>query len=142
VPVQQGNELLGRRELVDRDRHHVVADVVDGGFIKVIANPGPMRQQVLDRHVVGDQGQVFTEPRAGRRAELERSTLHETHHRQCGQALRSTRGREQRLDRVGDAVRSIGEPIRLAQLDVARAVDADHPGESAALGFSVDRVLK
>jgi hypothetical protein len=61
VPVQHRQELLGRRELVHRDRHQVVSDVVDGILVEVVADPGPVCQQLLDRHVVGDQGQVCAE---------------------------------------------------------------------------------
>ena len=95
VPVQDRQVLLGRRELVHRHRHHVVGDVADGGLVEVVADPGAVRQQVLDRHVVGDQGQVLAEQRAGRGAELERPALDQAHHRQRGQALGSARGGEQ-----------------------------------------------
>jgi hypothetical protein len=61
VSVEHRQVLLGRRELVHGNRHDVVADVATSVLVKVIADPGPMRHQLLDRHVVGDQGQVLAQ---------------------------------------------------------------------------------
>jgi hypothetical protein len=42
VTVEEGHELLGRRQLVHPYRHQVVADVVDRLLIEVVADPGTM----------------------------------------------------------------------------------------------------
>ena len=68
---------------------------------------------MLDRDVVGDQRQVVAEQRPGGRGELERPLLDEAHHRERGQALRPAGDREPGLDRVGDPVAAVGEPVGL-----------------------------
>ena len=114
VPVQHRQVLLGRRQLVHRHRHHVVGDVADGVLVEVVADPGTVGQQVLDGDVVGDQGQVVAEQRAGGGVEPERPALDQGHDRQRGEALGCARGGEQRVDRVEDPVRPIGEPVGAA----------------------------
>ena len=79
-----------------------------------------MGQQVLDRHVVGDQRQVVAEQRPGGACRARASRARRGHHHQRGQALGAARGRELGLDRVGDPVRPVGEPVRRADLGLAR----------------------
>ena len=113
----------------------------EGVLVEVVADPGPVGQQVFDRHVVGDEGQVVAEQRARGRVEREGPSLDQGHDRQCRQALGAARGRELGLDRVGDGVGAVGEPVCRAELGLARAVEADHPGEPGALRRFVHRDL-
>jgi len=53
--------VIGGREVLDRDRHEVVADRLDRFLVEVVTDPGPVSQEVLDGHVVGDLGEPVTE---------------------------------------------------------------------------------
>jgi hypothetical protein len=142
VPGEHRQELPGCHQLVHRHRHHVAVHVADGVLVEVVTDPRPVRQQVLDRHVVGYQGQVLPEQRAGGRTQLERRALDQAHHGQGREALRPARDGELGLHLVGGPVRPVGAPVGRAELDLARAVDLDHAAEPGALRGRVQRVLK
>jgi hypothetical protein len=59
VAVEHREVLVGGRELVHRDRHLIVRGLEARLFVQVVADAGPMRQQVLYRHVVADERQVL-----------------------------------------------------------------------------------
>ena len=61
MAVEHREIVLGDRELVDGDGHDVVGDLVAVALVEVVADPRPVREQMLDRHVVGDQRQVAAE---------------------------------------------------------------------------------
>ncbi len=63
--------LLGRRELVHGDRHHIVGDLVMCFLVEVVTDARPMRQQVFDRHIVADEREIAAEPRTSRCREIE-----------------------------------------------------------------------
>ena len=65
-PVEHGEELLGRRELLHRHRHHVVAQLALLVLVEVVADPRPVGQELLDGHPVVDEREVGAEHRAGR----------------------------------------------------------------------------
>ncbi len=44
IAVEDGEELLGRRELVHRDRHDVVGDLAGRVLVEVVADAGAMRR--------------------------------------------------------------------------------------------------
>ena len=142
VAAEHREELLGRRELVDGNRHHVVGDVVDRVLVEVVADARSVRQQVFDRHVVADEREVPAEHRTRRGGEIERAVLDQADHRERRQALRAARDREPGVDRVGDLVAAIGQSVRLRELDVAGAVDAHDAGEPGARGDLIDRLLQ
>ena len=55
VPGERGKVLLGGRQLVHRHRHQVIAEVEVALLVEIVANAGAVREQLLDRDVVGDQ---------------------------------------------------------------------------------------
>jgi len=97
---------------------------------------------VFERDVVGDQGQVFPEHRAGGRGELEGAVLDQAHHGERSESLRGARRREQGLDGVGDGVGPVGEAIGLGELHLVTTVDAHHTGERGARRRRIDRVFQ
>ena len=142
MSVEDADVLLGGRKLVHRDRHHIVVLVIQIVLVEVVADPGPVRQQVLDRHDLGDQGQVRVEQRAGGRVELQGPPLHQSHDDQGRQALRPARGREEGLHGVEDPMGTVSKPVGTGDLGLTRAVDADHAGEPGVRRRLVHRVLK
>src|SRR5207245_10988549 len=60
-PVERGEVLLGGPQLVHRDPRYVILDLVAGVFVEIVANPGPMREQVLDGHLVVDEREIASE---------------------------------------------------------------------------------
>ncbi len=109
-------------------------------LVEVVADPGAMREQVLDRHGVADERQVVAEERPRRRRELQRRVLDEAHHRERRQALRGARGPEPGVDRVLDPGGAIREPVRLSELRLAAAIDADDAREVLLRGDSFDEI--
>ena len=52
MPAEHGQVGLGAGELVRRHREHVVGDLVPVLLIEVVADAGPVRQQMLARSVL------------------------------------------------------------------------------------------
>lgn len=61
MAVEHRQVLLGRRELVDGDRHQVLLEILLDVLVQVVADAGPMGEQVLHRDVVADQGEVASQ---------------------------------------------------------------------------------
>jgi hypothetical protein len=64
VPVEHREIVLGRRQLVDGDRHDVVGDLAAVALVEVVPDPRPVAQQMLDGDVVADHRKVRAEDRA------------------------------------------------------------------------------
>jgi hypothetical protein len=137
VAAERRQVVLRGDESVHGHRHEVVVDLEVGVLVKVVADARPIRQQVLDRHAIVDQGKVVAQDRTRGRRERERPVLDQAHHGERRQALRAARDRELRFDGVGDPVAAIGEPVGLRELDVARAIDTHDTRERCLLGQGV-----
>ena len=107
---------------------------VSSVLVEVVADPGAVREEVLDRDLVGDQRQVVAEQRAGGRRHREDAVLDQARDRQRRQPLDAARDRELRLQRVRNLVSSMREPVRLGEDGLSVEVDADHPGEVRLAG--------
>src|SRR5207247_1479122 len=79
VPVEYDHVVLGRGELVYRDRHAVPVRVELDALVEIVADARPVREQVLDRHLVVDERKVATENRAGGGRELEQPVFDQAH---------------------------------------------------------------
>ena len=88
-------------------------------LVEVVADPGAVREEVLDRDLVGDQRQVVAEQRAGGRRQREDAVLDQARDRQRRQPLDAARDRELRLERVRNLVSSMREPVRLGEDSVS-----------------------
>ena len=113
MPAEHGEVLLGRRELVHRDRHQVVVHVEVHVLVEVVADAGAVGEQLLDGHVVVDQREVLAEQRASGRREVERAVLDEAHDRERGEALRPARDPESGVDLFGIPWPRCGEAVGL-----------------------------
>ena len=60
-PVERGEVLLGGPQLVHRDPRYVILDLVAGVFVEIVADPGPMREQLLDGYLVVDEREIASE---------------------------------------------------------------------------------
>jgi hypothetical protein len=113
-----------------------VADLVAGFLIQVIADARPVRQQLLDRHLVTDQRQVAAQHRPGGGGQVQLARFDEAHHREGGQSFAAAGDRELGIDRGGEgrpgrsgcqctpAARSFPSPRGEAQLSkIGRTTD-------------------
>ena len=141
VAVEDLEVRLDPVEPVHGDRQDVFGDRTVDLLVEEVADPRPVREQLLDRHGVVDQWQVRAEDRARGRREVERALLDERHDGQRGQALGAARDREPRLDGVRDPVGAVGEPVR-ARDPIAVAIDADDAGETRLRRDAIDRSLE
>ena len=73
-----------RRRGIDGRLGQDVVVHVELGFIEVVADAGPVAEQVPDRDVVGDERQVAAEERARRGVERQRPVDDEAHHGERG----------------------------------------------------------
>ena len=110
------------------------------GLVEVVADPGPVRQQVLDRHGVVDEGQVVAEQLARPGVEGEHAVLDEAHHGQRGEPLGAAGHPHAGVGGEPDAVGAVGEAVRVHERLLAGPVDPDDPGEPVRLGHLPDRV--
>jgi hypothetical protein len=142
VPVQHGEVVRGRRQAVHGNGHYVVGHRLDGVLVEVVTDSRAVGQEVLDRHVVVDQRKVLAQHRASCRVEVESAVLDEAHHTQGGEAFRSAREAEPRLNRIGDAIAPVRPTVCLGELHPAAPVDANHTGEPCRSRDTVNRALK
>ena len=142
VPVEHGQILLGRRELVHGNRHQVVRDLVIGVLVQVVADARAVRQQVLDGDVVADERKISAEHRACRRRELERAVLDEARDCYGSQSLGGARSCELGVDRVRDPETAMRKPIRLCKLDLTVTIDAYDAREVVRRGDRIDLDLQ
>ena len=123
VPAENREVLLGCPQLVNRYGHHVVVDREVGLFVEVVADARPVREQLLDGHVVGDQRKIASEYRTRRCFEAQKTLLDQTHDRECGQPFHTTRNREPGLVRDGHGVGAVRKPVRTRERDLVSDVD-------------------
>ena len=88
MTVEHGEVLLGRGELVDGNRQHVIAEILMLVLVEVVADAGTVREEMLDRHVLGDQREIRSEHGPSGCRQLENALLDQAHDRQRGQGLR------------------------------------------------------
>jgi len=69
VPIEDGQKVLGRDQLLHRHRQDVVGDLQVAVLVEVVADAGSVAEQVFDRHRIVDQWEVSAEQRAGGRVE-------------------------------------------------------------------------
>jgi hypothetical protein len=142
VALQNREVLLGRRELVHRNREHVLVRVVVQFFVEVVADSRAVREQVFDRHVISNEREIASEHRPRRRRQAERSLVDQADDRERREPFRSARDRELRLRRVRDLVRAMRESVGAREFDVVAAVDSDGSRESGRPRERVDLVPK
>jgi hypothetical protein len=61
MPVEYFEVLLGRRELLHRDRQHVRVAVEVDLLVEIVADPRTVRQEMLDRYVIADEREIVGE---------------------------------------------------------------------------------
>ena len=125
---------------MNRHREHVVGDVGVALFVEVVADPRSVREQMLDRHVVGDERQVGTEHGTGGGGEVERARFDQPHDRQRGQALPAARDPELGVDPVLDLEGAVREAVRPCERRRVGPVDAHDARERFGPRDLVDRV--
>jgi hypothetical protein len=103
---------------------------VHGLLIEVVTNPGPVREKMLDIHLITDQRKIRTEHRTGGRIQGKSTRLNQADHDECGEALNSARNRELGVDVVGDAMPPVCQPKRGRPRLPPAPIHTDHAGES------------
>src|SRR5262249_61287079 len=106
-------------------------------LVEVVPDARAVRQQMLDRYAIVDQGQVLPEQRTRPRVESEEAVIDQPHHRQSGEALRATRDREAGIERVLAPAAPRRQTERAGERLLAGSVDPDDPGE-VPLGRDTD----
>ena len=71
MALQNREVLLGRPKLVHRNRQHVLVWVVVQLFVEIVADPRPVREQMLDCHVISNEREIASEHRPRRRRQIE-----------------------------------------------------------------------
>jgi hypothetical protein len=142
VTVQDGEELLGGRQFVDRHGQDVVVVVVDLVLVEVVADARTVGEELLDVDPVVDQRQVGPEHRSGSRVQAELAALHQAHHRERREPLGAAGDRELRVDRRRDAETPVRQPVRPLPGEAAVEVDPDHTRQALLGGDSVDQVAQ
>jgi hypothetical protein len=140
VPPEHRQVLLSCRKILRWRREHVVGELVVGVLIEVVTDARPVRQQVLDRHVLAYERQVCAQHRARGGGQAQHAIADQADHRGRGQPLRSAGDREPGVDGIRYPARAVSQAIRLGELDHTATVDRDHASESALLGKRVDRL--
>jgi hypothetical protein len=130
VPGEDLEICLGRREPLRRDGKQVVRKVQVELLVEVVADPRPVRQQMLDGDALVDERQVGAENRPRRRRKVESSLLDEAHDHQRGEPLRAARDAELRVGRVRNPVSPVGETVGADELDAVGTVDPDDAREA------------
>ena len=102
-------------------------------LIEVVADAGPVRQQMLHCHVFADERQILAQHRAGGRGQVQRAFADQADHRERGQPFGPAGDRKPGIERARDVVRTVSQAVRLAELDLTAAVHRHHAGESALL---------
>ena len=142
VSVEHPEESFGRVELVDGGGEDVVGDGAVDLLIEVVADARSVSKQVLDRHLVVDQRQILPQHRTGGRGHLQSPVFDQAHHGQRGQSLGPAGDTELRVDCVRDFVATMGEPVRLGELDVAASVHTHDAGEPRLCSDPIDGCLQ
>ena len=139
VAVEHGEVLLGGHQLVHRHRQQVVGDVELSVLVEVVADPRPVRQQVLDGDGVVDQRQVIAEHATGPSSSSRSapSSIRLTT-ASAVSAFRAAGDREPGIDPVRDAVCAAGQAVRLGEVGLATKVHPHYAGETGAGGERVD----
>ena len=60
MPAGHGQVVPGAGQIARGPREHVVGDLVPVLLIEVVADAGPVHQQVLHCHVLADERQILT----------------------------------------------------------------------------------
>jgi hypothetical protein len=139
MPAEHRQVLLGCREVLGGHREHVVGDLVADFLIDVVTDAGPVRQQVLDRHVLADERQIPAQHRARCRRQAQHTIDDQADHGERGQPLGPAGDSEPGVEGVRYLVRAVSQAVRLTELDLTATVHRHHTGESALIGERVDR---
>jgi hypothetical protein len=142
IAVEHPEELLGGSELVDGHGEDVVGDLVAGFLVYAIADARPVREQLLDRHLVTDQRQVVPQHRPGGGGRAEHACFDEAHHREGGQSFAAARDRELGIDRGSDPVAAMGQTVRLGEVCAVTAIDPHHARKPSLGSNPIDRFLQ
>ncbi len=129
VTVDDRNESLGLSERLHGDGQDVVGGIPVAVLVEVVADPGRVREQVLEGHTAVDQRKVLPEDRADAVPEGHGAVLDETHDDQRCAGLASARDREARGRRVRYRERPMGEPVGSGEDPFIAGVDGDESGE-------------
>jgi hypothetical protein len=127
---------------VDRHIQDMIGDRPLAALLEVVADSGPVGEEMADRDGVGDERQVLAQEGPRGRREREGAVLDEAHDGRCGQPLRAARDAELRGGQVGDAVGAIGQAVRGLEHDLLRPVDPHDAGEGRLGRRPVDGVAQ
>jgi hypothetical protein len=142
MPIEQREEGGRVDQLVHGHRREVVRQIQIGVLVEVVADAGAVAQQVLHRHVIGDQGEVGPENRARGAVEAEDTLVHQAHHRERREGLRPAGDGQLAVDGHRDGVGAVGEAERRRDGRRVRSIDPDNPAEVDAFGQCCERVLE
>jgi hypothetical protein len=123
LALQHLEELLGGRQLVDRNTYDVVVPVDHLVLVEVVTDARAVGEELLDGDALVDQGKIVAEHRSRRGVEAELTALDEAHIGQGGEAFRAAGDRELRVDRRRDAEAPMREAI--CTLEDESAVEVD-----------------
>ena len=134
--------VLAAGQQVDGHRHHILGRVLERLLVEVVADAGPVTQQMLDGHTLIDQRKILSQQRASRSSELELSALDERHHRRGGDPFGAAGDAEKRVDAVRYAEAAMRQAIGAGERHLVPPVNAHHPGEAGRRGELVDRLTQ
>ncbi len=130
VPVEHGEVLLGRRELMHGNRHHVVGPIGHCVLVEVVADARAMREKLLDGDGVIDQCEVVAEHGSRRRVEAEFAAVDHAHHGERGEALGTAGRRELGSNGIGYAERPLSHSTGLFDGNCSFQVNPHHAGQT------------
>lgn len=102
--------------------------------VEVVANAGPVCQQMLNRHVLADERQICAQHRPGSRGQAQRTLADQADHRQRRQPFGPAGDPEPGADRARQLVRAVSQPVCHRELGLTVTIDHHHASESALLG--------
>ena len=142
MTAEDAHVVLGRRQLVAGDRHHVLVGVGEDVLVEIVADARAVGEQMFHGDAIVDQREVVAEHRPRRRVEVEFAALDQRHDRQRGEPLCSAGDAELCRRRVRDAEPTMGHTGRTLERDASHAVDAHGSRESMVGHDPFERVLQ
>jgi len=134
--------ILAVGQFVHGHGHDVVGDRVAGILVQVVADPGPVREQVFDRHGVVDERQITAKYRPRRRGEVDRAALDQADDGERGDSFPAAGDPKPGVHCVGYPVRAVGQAVRLGEEHLTTMVNGDDTGEAIRIGKRVDHVCQ
>ena len=123
-------------ESIDRGVEDEVIDIAELFFVEIVADPGPVRLQILDGHRRINKRQLIADKVSESGVETQRSGLDQRHGGNCHESLGHARYSERRVASVGSPLGTVSESRHDLGIGPARTCQRDNPRKPMLLNDS------